>query len=80
MWYVYFLKLNNSNIYVGSTNDLKRRVQSHQAGQVQSTKAFIPVALKSYLALETEQHARDLETYFKSGSGKVVALKRLIKE
>ena len=23
MWYVYFLELNNADIYVGSTNDLK---------------------------------------------------------
>jgi len=26
MWYVYFLKLSNNDIYVGSTNDLRRRV------------------------------------------------------
>jgi predicted GIY-YIG superfamily endonuclease len=32
MWYVYFLQLNNGDIYVGSTNDLKRRFPSHQAG------------------------------------------------
>ena len=29
MWYVYFLQLNNGDIYVGSTNDLKRRFSSH---------------------------------------------------
>lgn len=79
MWYVYFLKLKNDNIYIGSTNDLKRRIQSHKDGQVQSTKAFRPLDLKSYVAVETEEHARELETYFKSGSGKAVALKRLIK-
>src|ERR1700744_1589698 len=26
MWYVYFLKLANENLYVGSTDDLRRRV------------------------------------------------------
>jgi putative endonuclease len=36
--------------------------------------------LKSYVAVETEDHARELETYFKSGSGKAVALKRLIRK
>ncbi|OEO28655.1 excinuclease ABC subunit C [Devosia insulae DS-56] len=79
MWSVYFLLLRNGDIYVGSTNDLKRRFASHQAGEVLSTKAYIPAVLKSYVAVETEDHARELENYFKSGSGKAVAMKRLIR-
>lgn len=43
-----------------------------------STKPRLPVALKSGVAVETESHARELESYFKSGSGKAVALKRLV--
>ena len=77
MWYVYFLQLGNGAVYVGSTNDLRRRVNSHRLGQVISTKAHPPVALKSYIAVETEGHARELERYFKSGSGKAFAKKRL---
>lgn len=77
MWYVYFLQLRNGDIYVGSTNDLRRRVASHEQGQVRSTKANRPVTLKSYVAVETEQTARQLEQYFKSGSGKAFANKRL---
>jgi putative endonuclease len=76
VWYVYFLELSNSDIYVGSTNDLRRRVKSHQDGHVLSTKHHLPVALKSYVAVETEGRARALELYFKSGSGKAVAKKR----
>jgi predicted GIY-YIG superfamily endonuclease len=76
VWYVCFLKLGNGDIYVGSTNDLRRRVKSHQDGHVLSTKAQRPVALKSYVAVETETLARALERYFKSGSGKAVAKKR----
>ena len=79
VWYVYFLQLSNGDIYVGSTNDLRRRFDSHQTGQVLSTKTYRPTVLKSYVAVETEHHARELETYFKSGSGKAVALKRLIR-
>lgn len=79
MWYVYFLRLENGDIYVGSTNDLKRRVASHEAGHVISTKALLPARLKSYVAVETEDHARELETYFKSGSGRAVLNKRLIR-
>ncbi len=77
MWYEYFLRLNNGDIYVGSTNDLRRRLRSHQQGQVSSTKAYLPIALNSYVAVLTEKNARELERYFKSGSGKAFANKRL---
>jgi len=77
MWYVYFLELASSDIYVGSTNDLKRRFRSHQLGQVPSTRPFLPATLKSYVGVETEPTARQLERYFKSGSGKAFAKKRL---
>ncbi|MFT4181964.1 MAG: GIY-YIG nuclease family protein [Rhizobium sp.] len=76
---VYFLQLSNGHIYIGSTNDLGRRFASHQAGQVLSTKSHPPATLKSYVAVETEDHARELESYFKSGSGKAMALKRLVR-
>jgi len=76
MWYVYFLQLNNDNVYVGSTNDLQRRINSHNQGHVTSTKPYLPVALKTYVAVQTEKHARELERYFKSGSGKAFANKR----
>ena len=77
MWYVYFLQLGNGDIYVGSTNDLRRRVASHERGQVASTKPHPPLALKSYIAVHIEENARGLERYFKSGSGKAFANKRL---
>ena len=76
MWYVYFLKLSNDDVYVGSTNDLRRRFATHQAGQVISTKSYMPAPLKSYVAVEDEPTARALEKYFKSGSGKAFANKR----
>jgi putative endonuclease len=76
MWYVYFLELANRDIYVGSTNDLRRRLVSHQNKQVLSTKSHCPVTLRSYVAVETESQARALELYFKSGSGKAFAKKR----
>ena len=79
MWYVYFLELKNGDIYVGSTNDLRRRFAAHQAGQVQATKANLPAVLKSYVAVETALQGRRLEKYFKTGSGKAVAIKRFLK-
>lgn len=79
MWYVYFLQLSKDDICVGSTNDLRWRLSSQQAGDVPSTGTYLPAVLKSYVAVETEAHARALEVYFKSGSGKAIAPKRLIR-
>ena len=76
MWYVYFLELSNKNIYVGHTRDLKERILYHQDGLVKSTSLYRPHKLKSYIAVETQKIAMQLEKYFKSGSGQAVAKKR----
>ena len=76
MWYVYFLRLHNGDVYVGSTNDLKRRFSSHQSGHVHSTSRYLPVSLLSYVAVGNETGARTLERYFKAGFGKAFANKR----
>ncbi len=47
-------------------------------GQVQTTKAYCLVKMRSYVAVATETKARELEKYFKSGSGKAVAKKRFL--
>ncbi|MGC1444773.1 MAG: GIY-YIG nuclease family protein [Xanthobacteraceae bacterium] len=78
MWYVYLIELKNGDIYVGSTNDLRRRIASHQQGDVTSTCKYLPVVLRSYVAVTNEAQARELERYFKSGSGKAFAKKRLL--
>jgi predicted GIY-YIG superfamily endonuclease len=78
MWYVYFLELKNGDIYVGSTNDLRRRFHSHQSGQVSSTSGNLPAVLRSYVAVADETTSRQLECYFKSGSGKAFAKKRFL--
>ena len=77
-WYVYFLELSNGDIYVGSTDDLRRRVASHQQGHVISTSKYLPLILRSYAAVGDEATARSLERYFKSGSGKAFAQKRFL--
>ena len=80
MWYVYFLNSSrNSNwIYVGSTNNVERRLFEHNKGEVPSTKPYLPVYLNAYVAVRTERKARELEKYFKVGSGKAIAKKRIL--
>jgi putative endonuclease len=80
LWYVYFLELSNGDIYVGSTNDLRRRLSTHQQAGVASTCKYLPVILRSYIAVMDEASARKLERYFKSGSGKAFARKRFLQK
>jgi predicted GIY-YIG superfamily endonuclease len=76
VWYVYFLRLRNGDIYVGSTNNLRNRFSEHCSGQVTSTRDHLPAELISYVAVQGGWTARTLERYFKSGSGKAIASKR----
>ncbi len=78
-WYVYFLKsLSKRFLYVGSTNSLDRRLGEHNEGKVRSTRAYRPLKLVGFVGVETEQKARELERYFKTGSGKAVLKKRFM--
>jgi putative endonuclease len=78
VWCIYFLRLKNGDVYVGSTNDLRRRFNSHQSGKVVSTRKYLPAILSSYIAVQDETTSRKLEIYFKSGSGKAFAKKRFL--
>ena len=78
MHYVYFLELSNGNIYVGFSSNLKQRIKAHNDAKVPATARFLPAKLKSYVAVETKEKAMALEKYFKTGSGKAVALKRFL--
>ncbi|MBI3251385.1 MAG: GIY-YIG nuclease family protein [Candidatus Andersenbacteria bacterium] len=70
MVYVYFLKLNNGKTYIGSTQDLRRRLREHQGGKVPSTRGRTPVRLIYYEAYSNEKDARNREKYLKTGDGK----------
>ena len=71
MYYVYVLKsINNNWIYVGYTEDLKRRFSEHQRGEVQSTKAHRPFQLIYYEAFSSQQDALRREKYLKTTKGK----------
>jgi predicted GIY-YIG superfamily endonuclease len=79
MWYVYVLKSKGQDWrYIGSTNDLKRRFGQHNRGEVQSSKAYRPFEMEAYVAVQTEDQARSLEHYFKTGSGKTILKKRIL--
>ena len=78
MWFVYFLRLNNNKIYVGSTNNIDRRYLEHSNGFVGSTKSLRPLRLISYITVAAAKKARELEKYLKVGSGKAILIKRIL--
>ncbi len=66
MFYVYVLKSRkDDNLYIGSTNDLKRRILENNEGKVFSTKLRKPLILIYYEAYRAETDARTREQQLK---------------
>jgi predicted GIY-YIG superfamily endonuclease len=79
MWYVYILKSKvDKNLYIGSTNDIRRRLTEHNSGNVISTKNRMPFDLEAYIAVKDQTKAIELEQYFKTGSGRALLQKRIL--
>jgi putative endonuclease len=79
MWYVYILRSTiDKNLYVGSTNNIRRRLNEHNSGEVDSTNGRIPFSLEAYIAVKDRARAIELEQYFKTGSGRAMFQKRIL--
>ena len=79
MFYVYILgSKRDKELYIGSTNNLKKRFQEHNSGKVPSTKPRAPFKLLYYEAYAIEQEARDREATLKlRGQARAQLLKRI---
>lgn len=63
---MYILKSKkDNNLYIGSTNNLVRRLKEHNAGLVKSTKSRIPFKLVYYEGYANEEEARKREENLK---------------
>ena len=78
MHYVYILKCNDGDFYVGCTSDLKDRIDRHSKGYVPATKGRLPISLLNYIAFENKYTAFEFEKYLKSGSGRAFTKKHFI--
>ena len=79
MWYVYVLRSAvDKKLYVGSTNDISRRLNEHNYGKVDSTKNRTPLSIEAYFAVRDKAKAIELEQYLKTGSGKALLNKRIL--
>ena len=81
MFYVYILKSKKDDkLYIGYTENLKRRFSEHQKGKVENTSHRLPVELIYYEAYKNIDDAQKREQSFKkSGSvynGLVKRIKR----
>jgi predicted GIY-YIG superfamily endonuclease len=79
MNYVYILESISfpAETYIGLTDDLRRRLAAHNAGQARHTSKFRPWRLVTYVAFSDRKKAVDFERYLKSSSGRAFAKKRL---
>jgi putative endonuclease len=79
-YYVYVLRsLNHDFTYIGFSKDLRKRLQHHDAGFVQSTKAYRPYNLIFYEAYCVMSDAKRREMYLKTNKGKQ-ALMTMLKD
>jgi len=80
MHYVYILKsiTNPNQTYIGSTSDIKKRLESHNSEANKHTAKFKPWKVAWYCAFSTKEKAFDFEKYLKSASGIAFRRKRLI--
>ena len=66
MHYVYILQsdADERRFYTGLTDDLRKRLQSHNAGRVPHTAKWKPWHLKTYVAFQSRTRASEFEQYF----------------
>ena len=73
MCYLYILQSpKNQTYYVGSTNDLKRRLDEHKSGQSNYTNKILPIKLVFKQKFSTLQLARKAELWLKRQKGKTL--------
>lgn len=79
MNYMYILKSKkDSQLYLGSTIDLRKRFKEHNDGKVFSTKSRKPFELVYYEAYKSESDARKREASLKLRSRAFTQLKKRI--
>ena len=80
MFYVYVLKSEkDGSLYIGYTDNLKRRFVEHNEGRSKSTKHKAPFALVYYEAYRSKSDARYRESNLKDFAQAYTALRKRIK-
>ena len=82
MYYTYVLRCideltKNKIFYIGSTGNLKQRLDRHKNGGVETTKDFNKIELVYYEACKNKTDARKRELQLKTGFGRGYISKRI---
>lgn len=78
MFYVYVLQSKkDKNLYIGYSNDLRKRVRQHKQGNVKSTKGRRPLKLIYYEAYKEKSDATKREYELKKGQWREILRARL---
>lgn len=79
MFYLYILKSKkDDNLYIGSTNNLRRRLFEHNNGMTKSTQSRRPFELRYYESYFNESDARHREFSLKKDGRALFQLKNRI--
>jgi putative endonuclease len=79
-WYVYALLSHQDNkFYIGTTNDLRRRLRQHRAGANISTAARLPLEPVYFEGHRSKLDAIRRERYFKTNKGKTT-LRQMLRD
>ncbi len=80
MFYIYVIKSKKDDkLYIGFTNDLRKRLIQHNQGLNKSTKYRIPFVLVYYETYLSEKDARIRERRLKRFKNSYTELKKRIK-
>ncbi|MBC8346958.1 MAG: GIY-YIG nuclease family protein [Candidatus Marinimicrobia bacterium] len=79
MYHVYIIQSLKfpDRFYTGYSEDVKKRLQSHNYGQDAYTIKYKPWKIKTIISFNDRQRTLDFERYLKSPSGRAFAKKRL---
>ncbi len=65
-WYVYMVRCKDGSLYTGATNDLQKRVTTHNAGRgARYTRSRLPVALVYSRRVRDRSRALSVEARLK---------------
>lgn len=80
MHYVYLIQSIKfpDQTYTGQTQDLKKRLASHNYGSSPHTSKYKPWQIVVYLGFKEKHKAVEFEKYLKSGSGREFTYRRFL--
>jgi len=78
-YYVYVIRSEKHNTnYVGSSNDIEKRLREHNAGKCRYTSGRLPWALVYQESFGTRSEAMRREKFLKTGQGRKFLKEKIV--